>query len=133
MPDINSLEVAVAVIMREGNVLLARRPEGKKHAGLWEFPGGKFEIGESLQQALSREIKEELGIKVRSCQALMDIGHQYEDYSVMLRVALVTEFSGTERGLEGQEIAWVPLRELDDLQFPEANTPILQKLQSLDF
>lgn len=63
----------------------------------------------------------------------MDVGHRYEDYSVLLRVALVTEFSGKEAGLEGQEIAWVPLKELKDLEFPEANGPILEKLRQSNF
>lgn len=97
---------------------------------MWEFPGGKVEVGESLSQALTREILEELGLKVLSHQELMEIRHQYEDYQVWLRVALVTDFSGVELGLEGQEIAWVALEGLKELDFPEANLQILNKLST---
>ena len=124
----NSLEVAVAVILKDQQILLAKRPEGKKHAGLWEFPGGKFEQGEGLEQALKREIEEELGILVLAHEELMDIAHEYADYSVLLRVALVTDFSGRPFGKENQEVAWVPFDSLNSYAFPEANTPILAKL-----
>lgn len=126
-----AVEVAVAVILRGCEVLLALRPKHKKHAGLWEFPGGKFESGESLQQALRREILEELDIEVTDYTDLMDIEHQYEDYSVCLRVALVTGFVGKAKGNEKQQIAWVPIKELESYRFPEANTAILGKLAEM--
>jgi 8-oxo-dGTP diphosphatase len=113
-------------------VLLARRPLDKKHGGLWEFPGGKFESGENLQQALYREIYEELGLEVLEHRVFIDIQHDYPDYSVLLRVALVTDFRGKAAGKEGQQIAWVSLQELANYEFPEANEPILQKLSNLD-
>lgn len=125
------LEVAVAVIIREHRVLLAKRPTGKKHAGLWEFPGGKFELGEDLEQALKREILEELGVEVVAQTDLMDIRHRYPDYSVNLRVAMVTEFSGEPHGRENQEIAWIALDQLADYSFPKANQAILEKLAEL--
>lgn len=128
----NSLEVAVAVIYRQGQVLLAKRPEGKKHAGCWEFPGGKFEPNENLSQALTREIYEELGIQVTEHKLLMDIAYTYSDYSVLLRVALVSAFSGEPTGREGQEIAWIPFDDLDKYSFPEANKAILDKLKQLN-
>ena len=128
----NSLEVAVAVIYRQGQVLLAKRPEGKKHAGCWEFPGGKFEPNENLPQALTREIYEELGIQVTEHKLLMDIAYTYSDYSVLLRVALVSAFSGEPTGREGQEIAWIPFDDLDKYSFPEANKAILDKLKQLN-
>lgn len=112
---------------------MARRPEDKKHAGLWEFPGGKFEAGERLEQALFREIYEELGLEVDSFQKLMNIRHQYPDYAVCLRVALVTVFSGQAHGKEGQLVRWVPIDELAHYSFPEANTAIVQKLSELKF
>lgn len=114
--------------MRQEEVLLARRPEGKKHAGLWEFPGGKIESQESLQEALVRELYEELGIEVINYSDFMDIRHQYDDYAVWLRVVLVTDFLGIEQGMEGQEIDWVALADLEKRDFPEANKAILEKL-----
>ncbi len=122
------LEVAVAVIVRGSSVLIAKRPIGKKHEGLWEFPGGKFEPDEDFAQALRREIMEELGIEITSQEALMQVPHDYPEYSVNLRVALVTNFIGEPQGREGQEVAWVPSASLSDYAFPEANRAILQKL-----
>lgn len=112
---------------------MAQRPEGKEHAGLWEFPGGKFELNENLGEALAREIHEELGLSVLEHEELMQIQHQYDDYFVSLKVALVTKFSGTERGMEGQKIAWVAPSDLSNFDFPEANKAILQKLGELNF
>ncbi len=126
------LEVAVAVIVRNREVLLSLRPEHKQHGGLWEFPGGKFEQGESLQQALVREIREELDIEVTDFSELMRIEHQYENYSVSLQVALVTGFQGEARGNENQKIDWVPIQEVSNYRFPEANTAIVEKLLNLD-
>jgi 8-oxo-dGTP diphosphatase len=132
MPDTSdALEVAVAVIVREDQVLLSKRPRGKKHAGLWEFPGGKFESGEDLGQALKREIMEELGVEVLSYKALMAIPHSYPDYAVNLRVAMVTEFFGEPHGRENQEIAWIALDQLSEYSFPQANQAILGRLADL--
>lgn len=132
MPDTSdALEVAVAVIVQEGRVLLAKRPTGKKHAGLWEFPGGKFELGEDLGQALKREISEELGIEIVAHTKLVDIAHCYPDYAVNLRVAMVTEFLGVPHGRENQEIAWIALDQLSEYSFPKANQAILEKLAEL--
>ena len=128
---VKALEVAVAVIVRKNQILLAKRPEGKKHAGLWEFPGGKFESNESLGQALTREIKEELGITIKEYQELLEIAHDYPDYSVVLKIALVTDFSGEPFGRENQEVAWIPASDLEQYDFPEANTPILDKLKAI--
>lgn len=125
------MEVAVAVICRGGDVLLSQRQSNKKHAGLWEFPGGKFEPGESFEEALKRELREELGIEVTQFNALMDIFHTYPEYSVHLRIAMVTEYLGQASGLEFQKIEWVPVRELSKLPLLDANLPIVEKLTEI--
>lgn len=98
---------------------------------MWEFPGGKVEANEGLGEALVREVREELGLEVLSHQELLEIRHQYDSYEVWLRVALVTDFSGIERGMEGQEIDWIALKNINELDFPAANIQILDKLSEL--
>lgn len=120
------LHVAAAVIRSpEGLVLIARRPEDKHQGGLWEFPGGKVEAGESVEAGLARELREELGIRVDQARPLIQIRHDYPDRQVLLDVWEVTAFSGEPHGAEGQPLAWVAPRELPNLAFPAANIPIV--------
>lgn len=120
------IHVAAAVIEDGlGNIFLAKRPDDKHQGGLWEFPGGKVESGESSKTALVRELDEEIGIKVTKCQPLIQVPYHYADKSVFLDVFRVTAFTGTAWGKEGQEVCWVPLNELDTYSFPAANQPIL--------
>jgi 8-oxo-dGTP diphosphatase len=130
MPQDNPLHVAVGVIKdTKGNILISRRHQASHQGGLWEFPGGKVEQGESVQQALIRELKEELGITVSSLTPLIKINHQYSDLKVLLDVWVVTNFSGEARGLEGQKITWVTPEQLPTYSFPEANYPIISAAQ----
>ena len=120
------LHVAVGVIKdSEGNVLISLRHKSSHQGGLWEFPGGKVEINESVEQALTRELKEELGISVQVLEPLIKIKHQYPDLNVLLDVWTVTLFSGKPIGCEGQEIKWVSPEQLVKHSFPEANHPII--------
>lgn len=120
------IHVAAAVIHGiDGRILLARRPEDKHQGGLWEFPGGKVEADETVQQALARELKEELGIIVSDSRPLIQVRHDYPDKSVLLDVWSVTGFTGEPHGAEGQPLAWVELRELPNYSFPAANVPIV--------
>lgn len=122
----NRLHVAAAVIRgSDGRVLIARRPEHKHQGGLWEFPGGKVEVGETVEAALARELHEELGIDVVASRPLIQIRHDYPDLAVLLDVHEVSAFSGEPHGREGQPLAWVAPRELPDYEFPEANRPIV--------
>lgn len=120
------IHVAAAVIEDGmGNIFLAKRPDDKHQGGLWEFPGGKIEQGESPEVALARELKEEVGIQVHLVEPLIQIPYHYPDKSVFLDVYRVTDFSGDAWGKEGQEVRWVPTSELDSYPFPAANKPII--------
>lgn len=120
------LHVMAAVIRSpEGRVLIARRPEDKDQGGLWEFPGGKREAGETREAALARELREELGIEVRQARPLIQIRHAYPHKTVLLDVWQVKAFAGEAQGLEGQPIRWVWPDELPNYRFPAANYPII--------
>lgn len=118
------VQVAVAVILSADEVLIARRPEHVHQGGLWEFPGGKIEAGESVEKALAREISEELNLTILSSEPLMVIQHDYRDKQVELHIRVVTEFSGEARGLENQPLQWVSVNLLQNYEFPAANAPI---------
>ena len=122
---------AVALIDRDGRVLLAQRPAGKSMAGLWEFPGGKVGFGETVQQALKRELQEEVNISIRECAGLLKISHDYGDKQVLLDVCYVNVFSGTAIGREGQPVKWIDVNDLDKHEFPAANQAILSAVKTL--
>ncbi len=123
------LHVAVAVIMNaDQHVLISRRHPRAHQGGLWEFPGGKVETGESVQQALCRELHEELGIEAVIGDALIQVRHHYSDKAVLLDVWRVTAFTGEAVGKEGQPLRWVTISELSEYEFPEANRPIVALL-----
>lgn len=120
------VHVAVGVILDDDrNVLVARRPEHAHLGGLWEFPGGKLQAGETVLAALARELREELGIALRRSEPLLEVRHDYGDKEVLLDVHLVTSFSGTPAGLDGQPLAWLGAAQLGDYDFPAANLPIV--------
>ena len=104
-------EVAVGIIFRSPDqFLLAKRPEGKPYAHYWEFPGGKLEQGETVHQALKRELQEELGIQILGSQAWGVIEHDYPHAYVRLHLCVVKEWQGQAIGLEGQELHWQGLQ-----------------------
>lgn len=120
------VHVAAGVIRRsDGHVLIAKRPLDKHQGGLWEFPGGKVEAGETAEAALARELAEELGIAVSASRPLIQIRHDYPDKQVLLDVWEVLAFSGEPHGAEGQPLAWVDPEGLPDYSFPAANQPIV--------
>ena len=126
------VHVAVGVICSAcgTEVLLSLRHPDSHQGGLWEFPGGKVEPGESLLAALDRELQEELGIRTGAVEALVEVRHDYGDKQVLLDVWLVKDFSGSPAGREGQELRWVRLDTLSELAFPAANQAIVEALQS---
>ena len=125
------VHVAVGVLVdAKGRVLIARRAPSSHQGGLWEFPGGKVEAHETVIDALTRELAEELGIRVLSTAPLLQINHAYQEKAVLLDVHHVIEWSEEPRGCEGQPLAWVMPSSLNDYQFPEANRTIMSHLQS---
>ncbi|WP_083264704.1 Nudix family hydrolase [Pseudohongiella acticola] len=127
------VHVAVGVILDSiGQVLVARRAEQQHLGGLWEFPGGKLEPGETVHTALCRELKEELDIEVEHSRPLCRIEHNYPGKAVLLDVWIVDRFKGTPRGIEHQPLRWLPTAQLDPAEFPQANRLIIRRLQLSD-
>ncbi len=120
------LHVAVAVIANErGEILIAQRPPDRHQGGLWEFPGGKLEPGENVQQALRRELEEELGIRVGQARPLIRVRHRYVDGTVLLDVWRAIGYQGEPHGREGQPVRWVAPDRLLEHRFPAANYPVV--------
>lgn len=120
------LQVAVGVIKNpEGKILISLRAAGLHQGDLWEFPGGKIEAFETVEQALIRELKEELGLTVTAISPLITVKHRYPEFSVQLNVFLIEQFSGIANSCIGQQIKWVAPDELKHYAFPAANQPII--------
>ena len=117
---------AVALIDRDGRVLIAQRPEGKSMAGLWEFPGGKIEGGETPEQALIRELYEELGIETwSSCLApLTFASHRYNEFHLLMPLFVCRKWDGIPKSKEGQNLKWVRVNKLKDFPMPAADIPL---------
>ncbi len=124
------IHVAVAVIENDkGEVLISKRHDHLHQGGLWEYPGGKVEPDEDVQQALFREIEEELGVHIGSARPLIRIPHDYGDKQVLLDVWRTSRWSGEPHGREGQPLQWVARKQLHRYPFPAANTPITHAIQ----
>jgi 8-oxo-dGTP diphosphatase len=125
------LVAALALIDEDGRVLLTQRPEGKSLAGLWEFPGGKVEPGETPEAALIREIREELGVELRQpCLApLTFASHSYDDFHLLMPLYICRRWEGDVESLEGQALAWVRANRLRDYPMPPADLPLIPILQ----
>jgi 8-oxo-dGTP diphosphatase len=125
------LVAAVALIDRDGRVLLAQRPEGKSMAGLWEFPGGKVEPGETPEAALIRELHEELGIETwDSCLApLTFASHGYESFHLLMPLFACRKWNGTPHPREGQRLSWAHANELRNYPMPPADVPLIPILR----
>lgn len=128
-----TLVVACALVDEDNRVLIARRPEGRHMAGLWEFPGGKVDPGELPEQALIRELAEELGIDVtQSCLApLTFASHGYEDFHLLMPLYVCRQWNGEIEAKEGQELAWVRPNRLADYDMPPADEPLRATLRDL--
>lgn len=130
-----SVHVAVGVITstneyHQTQYFLTKRLNNVHQGGKWEFPGGKVEKGETIAQALARELKEEINIEVLSCQPLIIINHDYGDKKVCLEVFVVDNYIGEPNAQEGQEQSWFALEEFNNLDFPKANEAIINTLMS---
>jgi len=120
---------AAALVRGDGRLLLAQRPEGKTMAGLWEFPGGKVEAGESPQGALARELKEELGLVVKEADMtpFSFASHAYERFHLLMPVFLIRSWEGEVTAQEGQQLAWVSAGEIRSYPAPAADLPLFEQ------
>lgn len=127
------LVAACALVDSDGRILLAQRPEGKSLAGLWEFPGGKVEAGETPEETLVRELHEELGITTQiPCLApLTFASHTYDEFHLLMPLYICRRFEGIPVGKEGQALKWVRAAQLRDYPMPPADEPLIPFLQDL--
>ncbi|MBZ9793721.1 8-oxo-dGTP diphosphatase MutT [Rhizobium sp. 3T7] len=127
------LVAACALIDSDGRILLAQRPAGKSLAGLWEFPGGKVEPGETPEESLVRELHEELGIttKVACLAPLSFASHTYEKFHLLMPLYVCRRYEGIPHGKEGQALKWVKPQALRDYPMPPADEPLIPILQDL--
>ena len=122
---------AVALVDGQGRVLIAQRPEGKSMAGLWEFPGGKVQDGETPEFALMRELEEELGIETREC-CFSPIGftsHSYDDFHLLMPLFVCRIWRGEQQSLEAQALKWVLPQDLYHFPMPEADIPLVYQIR----
>lgn len=124
------VHVAAGIVVRDGKVFLAKRDALQDQGGVWEFPGGKCEVNELPEQALVRELQEEIAITPTSIMLFETISHDYGDKKVCLYFFLVDSFDGEAIGNEGQITAWFDVSDLSNLEFPAANKLIVDKLLS---
>ncbi|MFN3700429.1 MAG: 8-oxo-dGTP diphosphatase MutT [Alphaproteobacteria bacterium] len=125
------LVAAAALIDSDGRVLIAQRPEGKSMAGLWEFPGGKVEAGETPEYALMRELEEELGVETRPCcfSAVAFASHRYDDFHLLMPLFVCRVWRGFPSSKEHKALKWVRVNELYDYPMPAADLPLISALR----
>jgi len=124
------LSIVAAIIRRDDLILITKRPDNVHLAGLWEFPGGKVESGESLEAALHREIREELGVEITVDREFFSVAHEYPDKSVHLHFFDCTILRGEPQPLEVADLRWVKTAELVDFEFPPADVELIRRLRS---
>jgi len=124
------IQVATAVVFnKQKQVLMALRPAHIHQGGLWEFPGGKIKPNETIPEALAREVKEEVDLTVLSSEPLIEVHHSYPKLDVVLNVWQVIEFEGEAKGMEGQEVMWVDIKDIVNYELPAANYKIVEALK----
>jgi 8-oxo-dGTP diphosphatase len=121
---------AAALFDAQGRVLMAERPPGGSMAGLWEFPGGKIEAGETPEAALAREIDEELGVTIESPAPLGFVSHGYPAFHLLMLLYGVRRWQGTPQGRLGQQLQWVDATQLDALAMPAADYPLIPAVRA---
>jgi mutator protein MutT len=123
--------VTAGLIWREGKILITKRPEGSHLAGLWEFPGGKQEAGESLEQCLEREIREELGLVIKATELLLEVDHDYGTKSISLHLFRCSRLTGEPRALGCAEMRWVNPQDLDQYKLPPPDVQMIPFIRNL--
>ena len=129
----NCVEVSAALIFRNSKILITQRHAEAHLGGLWEFPGGKREAGESFEQCLVREIREELGVEISVGELFEEITHAYPEKSVRLKFFTCKLLEGEPRTADCAALKWIGKAELGDYQFPAADARLLEKLRELEF
>jgi 8-oxo-dGTP diphosphatase len=126
------IHIVAAIIFNsdQSEVFITKRPDDKHKGGFWEFPGGKVESGETIEQAIARELDEEVGIQVTEQSLFEHLEYDYPEKSLKFDFISVTRFENAPYGKEGQQGVWVPVPELADYAFPEANMPILRRVMN---
>ena len=127
------IEVSAALIFRDGKILITQRHTSAHLGGLWEFPGGKCEPGETFEQCLVREIQEELGIEIEVGQLLEEISHAYAEKTVRLKFFICKFISGIPQPLDCAAFKWIEKAEMAEFEFPAADARLLEKLRELEF
>lgn len=124
------IHIVAGIIFNQdkSQVFITKRPDDKHKGGFWEFPGGKVEVGETIEQAMTRELDEEIGINVTEQSLFEHLEFDYSDKSLKFDFILVTDFEQQPYGKEGQQGEWVYLESLSQYAFPEANVPILERV-----
>lgn len=125
------MHVVAAALLRDGECLIQQRLPGKHMAGFWEFPGGKVELGEQAWDALARELAEELNIHIEAGEPLIQLTHEYPEYTVHLDVWSVTQWSGVAVSAEGQNIKWLNIDALRHESMLPADAPVLRELEQM--
>jgi 8-oxo-dGTP diphosphatase len=129
----NCIEVSAALIFRDGKLLITQRHAQSHLGGLWEFPGGKREAGETFEQCLVREIREELGVEVSVGELFEEISHDYPEKSVHLKFFICELLSGEPQPLDCAAVKWADKNELANFEFPAADVQLIERLQRLEF
>ena len=132
LPERSPLDVAVAVIRQEGRLLISQRMPQDSFGGFWEFPGGKLDDGETMETALAREIREELGVAVEVGEKRMIVSHRYPDRVIRLHCFDCRLVEGEPRALECASWQWVLPEELERFSFPPASLPLIRELREAD-
>ena len=128
MPPKRQITVTAAIIWQDGKVLITKRPEGTHLEGLWEFPGGKKEEAENLEECIAREIEEELGIQIKPERFLLTVNHEYETMIVDLYIFECSLVSGSPVSKEGQDMKWVKLADISGYSFPPPDIEVIEFL-----
>lgn len=125
------IRAVVGILQKDDVVLIGQRPFGKPYSGYWEFPGGKIEKAETAADALSRELHEELGIRVLQAERWFEYTHHYPDKTVALQFWRILSYEGDPVGKENQTLCWVNFSELQELNLLEGNLAVMDKLKDL--
>jgi 8-oxo-dGTP diphosphatase len=129
--EIIKVHAVAGLLMRDGKLLVAERPDGRPYSGFWEFPGGKVEGGETADEAIKRELFEELGIENVEAESWFEHLHAYPDKTVLLELWRVTAFTGEPHGKEGQQLRWATYEEILHLPLLEGNFAIMSQIKSI--